>query len=85
MKRAALALVLAIAVFAGPAAAAVSSSHSPVAQPQRKPMSDIEKLIQMLVEKDSTERLDSAELPLECRGYYVRAKAHRAAAQTRCE
>ena len=79
MKRASLALIFAIAVFAGPAAAAVSSSHSPVAEPQRKPMSDIEKLIRMLVEKDS------ADLPLECRGYYVRAKAHRAAALIRCE
>ena len=78
MKRASLALIFAIAVFAGPAAAAVSSSHSPVAESQRK-LSDIEKLIRMLVEKDST------DLPLECRGYYVRSKAHRAAALIRCE
>jgi hypothetical protein len=68
MKR--LALMLAL-YAATPAVAAVNSGDPRHDTPSRKSSASIERLI------ESASRNEEASLPLECRGYYVRAKIRR--------
>jgi len=79
MKPARLISILAIALFANPAVGAVNPEHNPAAKSRQKPAASVENLLQVIVETNT------AILPLECRGYYLRTKSdHASSGLNRC-